>query len=171
MTPISFLFILHLRRLEGIPRRVGIEQERMEFSSGCESGWTMYLGQSAEELTSVSARNDATGGCYQEVEDVEDLSMVSDASSGPPVFHEEEEEEQNYCKENVQQKNGQWKKIQRKGGERHNTVLDDTASSHALGFFKVSMGKNWVVLNSRYIPILFYLLVPHLPCYCQAFPS
>lgn len=141
----------------------------MEYSSGCESGWTMYLAQSAQELTSVPANNDATGGCYQEEEDVQDLSMVSDVSSGPPVFHEEEEEEQNYCKENVQQKNGQWKKIQRKGRERHDTVLEDTASSHAP--FKVSIGKNWAALNSRHLPILFYLPVPHLPIYCQAFPS
>ncbi|XP_047952098.1 protein SOB FIVE-LIKE 5-like [Salvia hispanica] len=56
-----------------------------ECSSGCESGWTLYLQQSSistyespEHRTKIISNED------------EDLSMVSDASSGPPQLHEEE---------------------------------------------------------------------------------
>ncbi|XP_020584254.1 uncharacterized protein LOC110027247 isoform X2 [Phalaenopsis equestris] len=61
------------------------EEERSdsECSSGCQSGWTLYLGQSQESFTvSVRVR---TG----EEEEEEDLSMLSDASSGPPLVHED----------------------------------------------------------------------------------
>ncbi|URE08418.1 hypothetical protein MUK42_23521 [Musa troglodytarum] len=43
------------------------EDVSSDCSNGCQSGWTDYLGQSSEE------RED-------------DLSMVSDASTGPPHF-------------------------------------------------------------------------------------
>ncbi|RWW78044.1 hypothetical protein BHE74_00013757 [Ensete ventricosum] len=45
--------------------------EEEEVSSGCQSGWTAYLEDEEEE---------------------EDLSMVSDASSGPPQLREEDEQ-------------------------------------------------------------------------------
>ncbi|KAI0493168.1 hypothetical protein KFK09_027444 [Dendrobium nobile] len=51
-----------------------------ECSSGCQSGWTLYLGQSQESFT--ASRQQRTG------KEEEDLSMLSDASSGPPLLHE-----------------------------------------------------------------------------------
>ncbi|KZV54528.1 hypothetical protein F511_01326 [Dorcoceras hygrometricum] len=58
-----------------------------ECSSGCESGWTTYLDQtsySTDKYTKVLSKN-----VNPDQED-EDLSMVSDASSGPPQFQEYE---------------------------------------------------------------------------------
>ncbi|PIN11599.1 hypothetical protein CDL12_15784 [Handroanthus impetiginosus] len=57
-------------------------------SSGCESGWTMYLDQMSESTDPYKRRGFVQvkeGAQYvnQDQED-EDLSMVSDASSGPP---------------------------------------------------------------------------------------
>ncbi|GAU14972.1 hypothetical protein TSUD_47670 [Trifolium subterraneum] len=61
-----------------------------ECSSGCESGWTLYLEHSYGDTRYIGG----TEGYYGEHKDkrvtneysegVEDLSMVSDASSGPP---------------------------------------------------------------------------------------
>ncbi|GAU29504.1 hypothetical protein TSUD_115260 [Trifolium subterraneum] len=58
-----------------------------ECSSGCESGWTLYLDHSFN----ASQSHTPSFGCYEETtkhkledSDEEDLSMVSDASSGPP---------------------------------------------------------------------------------------
>ncbi|URE28513.1 hypothetical protein MUK42_15838 [Musa troglodytarum] len=53
-------------------------------SSGCQSGWTMYLEQSSSE------------------EEEEGLSMVSDASSGPPQLRlEDEHRSRCYRKSNI----------------------------------------------------------------------
>ncbi|XP_011074344.1 uncharacterized protein LOC105159095 [Sesamum indicum] len=64
-----------------------------ECSSGCESGWTMYLDQhssSTDPYSRAYVQNYEEKGVYVNYEDEEDedLSMVSDASSGPPHFHE-----------------------------------------------------------------------------------
>ncbi|XP_042410683.1 uncharacterized protein LOC122000295 isoform X2 [Zingiber officinale] len=53
-----------------------------ECSSGCQSGWTIYLVHSSDEQSSLSHKLGA--GCFRPEE--EDLSMVSDASSWPPHF-------------------------------------------------------------------------------------
>ncbi|KAL9685644.1 hypothetical protein QQ045_023095 [Rhodiola kirilowii] len=71
-----------------------------EFSSGCESGWTVYLEKSwLSPNCSISYDNnqgeeDAGVGSEQmrikggeDQEEEEDMSMVSDASSGPPHFN------------------------------------------------------------------------------------
>ncbi|XP_008795634.2 uncharacterized protein LOC103711313 isoform X2 [Phoenix dactylifera] len=70
------------------------EEESSECSSGCQSGWTMYLDQSYEPATSLPFQK---AGCIEQEEEMEeeeeeeeDLSMVSDASSGPPHFREED---------------------------------------------------------------------------------
>lgn len=67
----------------------------MTSSSGCESGWTLYLYGS-----SFSPENDCGGGGSRILESRgveeeeagggESLSMVSDASSGPPCYYENE---------------------------------------------------------------------------------
>ncbi|KAL2537272.1 hypothetical protein Fot_18663 [Forsythia ovata] len=61
-----------------------------ECSSGCESGWTLYLQQSSTSFSpyNVSKRVKVE---HEDDDENEDLSMVSDASSGPPHFHEEDE--------------------------------------------------------------------------------
>ncbi|KAJ8548151.1 hypothetical protein K7X08_021387 [Anisodus acutangulus] len=71
-----------------------------ECSSGCESDWTFYLENSVlPPLTSYKANKfsplcEAENFAKREQEE-EDLSMVSDASSGPPHFCEEENYGQN----------------------------------------------------------------------------
>uniref|UniRef100_A0A7N0T159 Uncharacterized protein n=1 Tax=Kalanchoe fedtschenkoi TaxID=63787 RepID=A0A7N0T159_KALFE len=53
-----------------------------ECSSGCESGWTLYLEKSSWLSPNCSVSlEDEDGGDGEE-----DMSMVSDASSGPPHF-------------------------------------------------------------------------------------
>ncbi|KZV45136.1 hypothetical protein F511_24178 [Dorcoceras hygrometricum] len=69
-----------------------------ECSSDCESGWTMYLDQSSNSTDRFT--RDFSKNCQQEhavdsyayqadQQDDEDLSMVSDASSGPPPHFQE----------------------------------------------------------------------------------
>lgn len=63
-----------------------------EYSSGCESGWTLYLDHS---LVSPSAHTVHENAPFsrrdtENEEEEEDLSMVSDASSGPPHVNEDE---------------------------------------------------------------------------------
>lgn len=79
---------------------------KSECSSGCESGWTLYLGSSF--ISSHSNREngnfvDGKRGFSEEKrseEEEEDLSMVSDASSGPPHCSEEED-----CMSNINDNN------------------------------------------------------------------
>lgn len=61
-------------------------------SSGCESGWTLYF----ENSYNIVPRNPCKGDTFCQLkgdfsEVAEDLSMVSDASSGPPLHTEEQE--------------------------------------------------------------------------------
>ncbi|XP_055808661.1 protein SOB FIVE-LIKE 5-like isoform X2 [Solanum dulcamara] len=61
-----------------------------ECSSGCESGWTLYLENSILPPLTCCKANKLEKFVMTEQEE-EDLSMVSDASSGPPHFCEEED--------------------------------------------------------------------------------
>ncbi|XP_065871835.1 protein SOB FIVE-LIKE 5-like isoform X2 [Euphorbia lathyris] len=73
-----------------------------ECTSGCESGWTLYLEQSFLSPATTSSRmvdiTIAAGNfCGKKETDIQeqqqqedDLSMLSDASSGPPHFNEDE---------------------------------------------------------------------------------
>ncbi|KAF8365102.1 hypothetical protein HHK36_032894 [Tetracentron sinense] len=101
-----------------------------ECSSGCESGWTMYLVHS-----SLSANPFKRGGGFV---DEEDLSMVSDASSGPPHFLEDEEYWDDatewFCSASsaaALEKSSKRRKMdhRQQQQERHPSFLDDTASS------------------------------------------
>ncbi|GER40217.1 structural constituent of ribosome [Striga asiatica] len=68
-----------------------------EYSSGCESGWTMYLDQLSNSIDHHNYNHqyqDNKNGEFANQEhddddddDDEDMSMISDASSGPPHFH------------------------------------------------------------------------------------
>ncbi|KAG2244080.1 hypothetical protein Bca52824_094074 [Brassica carinata] len=117
-----------------------------EWSSGCESGWTLYLDHSVSSFPSSSCFRDINGfenrrrskdswsqNYVHQDEDEEgeeeDLSMMSDASSGP----------RNICEEDSAKKlNSVGPKKQnkiekkRRDYEKMNSVLDDTASSHML---------------------------------------
>lgn len=122
-------------------------------TSGSESGWTMYLDQSQSY-----SYYPCGSGCHRdrglkktEEEEAEDLSMVSDASSGPPHFHEEEEEEEEcigrgngcFCSacsasKLVTKKVEKKKKIgEHRGEHKQHSYLEDTASSPAMSFSKV----------------------------------
>ncbi|XP_057469046.1 protein SOB FIVE-LIKE 5-like [Actinidia eriantha] len=108
-----------------------------ECSSGCESGWTMYLDQSSNSIDQLQK-----SGCrykpahvedYEEDED-EDFSMVSDASSGPPHFQEDEDlfDESGYVCSSVSEqpnKRNTKKKITEQRSKQQNSNFDDTASS------------------------------------------
>ena len=116
-----------------------------EWSSGSESGWTLYLDHSVSSSPSPSCLRDSNGfdnrrrskdswsQNYVHQEEEEDLSMISDASSGP----------RNICEEgSVKILNNVGPKIQSKREnkridyEKMNSLLDDTASSHVSFFFK-----------------------------------
>ncbi|XP_016443346.1 protein SOB FIVE-LIKE 5 [Nicotiana tabacum] len=112
-----------------------------ECTNECESGWTMYFDEfsySADKCNRIKGRNnihEIDGRGKTAYVDEEDLSMVSDASSDPPNFHED--------KEYYSEENGhvfyplvseyamakQNKKIKEQSGKQNNLCLDDTASS------------------------------------------
>ncbi|KAE8725625.1 hypothetical protein F3Y22_tig00008289pilonHSYRG00017 [Hibiscus syriacus] len=113
-----------------------------ECRSGSESGWTNYLEQSFLSANPSKKKNVKKSGfrenrSKEKVVDEEDLSMVSDASSGPPHFYEDNGSNQLYHEYMVPQgvtlnKNG--------GGKRHRKLQihedDDTASSPFINHFK-----------------------------------
>ncbi|KAF3666098.1 protein SOB FIVE-LIKE 5 [Capsicum chacoense] len=118
-----------------------------ECSSGCESGWTMYLDQLSNSADQYNTRdfsnnNNNQYGIYKtqyvvdEDQEDEDMSMVSDASSGPPHFHEEQYcfDENGYifypsaASESTKKANEK-RKIKEQKVKKQNVYLDDTASS------------------------------------------
>ncbi|CAI9104251.1 OLC1v1002887C1 [Oldenlandia corymbosa var. corymbosa] len=126
-----------------------------ECSSGCESGWTLYL----DDKSFVSALDNnhkdgflGKGKCERrtEEEEEEDMSMVSDASSGPPHVPEEESYYGNddtykcFHHESVDAARlNSTKNRAKKQGLRENkrrnlheksSLLDDTASSPVFNF-------------------------------------
>ncbi|OVA03967.1 hypothetical protein BVC80_459g7 [Macleaya cordata] len=119
-----------------------------ECSSGCESGWTMYLDNSS--VSDYPCKSGQFGEEYEqkiakdENEAEEDLSMVSDASSGPPHFHEHED----YCNENgsfcspssvvksLKKSNKRQKIKQQQQQQQYFSLMDDTASSPIYSFSK-----------------------------------
>ncbi|KAI3702317.1 hypothetical protein L6452_28051 [Arctium lappa] len=67
-------------------------------SSGCESGWTLYLQHDDYSIPhdlkpSVADHAQHHQQEEEEEEDDDDMSMVSDASSGPPHFQQHQEHE------------------------------------------------------------------------------
>ncbi|KAF5448292.1 hypothetical protein F2P56_028842 [Juglans regia] len=130
-----------------------------ECSSGCESGWTLYLEHSflspnvSSRDTGILDRNNRFCDEYKDKrakeeakeEEEEDLSMVSDASSGPPHLFEDEGyvNDDSGCfypasRAATLAKNvGKRQKIkQHRHREDHelNDFLDDTASSPVINF-------------------------------------
>lgn len=138
-----------------------------ECSSGCESGWTLYLEQSYHSPNNPRRDSGFVNGkasfCDEykdkrdkqtvEVEDddeeEEDLSMVSDASSGPPHFPEDEGyfNGDNGCFYPTSRPSTLAKNVgkrQKSKAHRHredqemSAFLDDTASSPVINFSRVS---------------------------------
>ncbi|KAG2692394.1 hypothetical protein I3760_08G051900 [Carya illinoinensis] len=120
-------------------------------SSGCESGWTRYLDQSllSEYQFHRDGGMDEYRGKGEKMEEKEeDLSLVSDASSGPSHYHEDDEESihddgfplYSSTASEVARKNKKKKKAKAKESGRHRqrSNLDDTATSPALNFPKVT---------------------------------
>ncbi|KAG1366940.1 hypothetical protein COCNU_13G007300 [Cocos nucifera] len=128
------------------------EEESSECSSGCQSGWTMYLDQSDEPPSSLPFKLAAS---IEQEEQEEDLSMVSDASSGPPHFPEEDDNRyyshSNTCYNGnrclfypstlptasaapLAKNGGKRRRVEGKEQRDSSSILDDTASSPLLSF-------------------------------------
>ena len=135
-----------------------------ECSSGCESGWTLYLEHSFLNQNASRRGTDFVSeeddGFYDEDRDKkaksvdageEDLSMVSDASSGPPHLPEDESyfnAQDNGCFYSASKaaKVAQISKKRQKVKENRHledqhlpSFLDDTASSPVFDFSMVSL--------------------------------
>ncbi|KAJ9166348.1 hypothetical protein P3X46_021120 [Hevea brasiliensis] len=111
-------------------------------SSGCESGWTLYLDQSSLSKNQYQGYGGFVDGNYAKVDDEEeeDLSMVSDASSRPPHYCQDDED----CFDQLAKKNKSKKKSKEYGRNQQHSYLDDTASSPVLG---KAIGKNEASMN------------------------
>lgn len=106
-----------------------------ECSSGCESGWTTYLDQLSNSTNPYKNQNyQEKGGNVDDDEEDEDLSMVSDASSGPPNLHEP----RFYASEEKKKSKQKSKTKETKMMKNQSLCLDDTASSPILHFSQVS---------------------------------
>ncbi|XP_010548577.1 PREDICTED: uncharacterized protein LOC104819947 isoform X2 [Tarenaya hassleriana] len=102
--------------------------ENSGFSEAGESGWTTYLDYSSSSIhrfdSFINGGRNLAGDDEYEV----DLSMVSDASSGPRFYCEDVEEflqEDVYCSKNKNKKEHEGQQHRR----RFYSCLDDTASS------------------------------------------
>ncbi|GFY90061.1 hypothetical protein Acr_07g0002580 [Actinidia rufa] len=130
----------------------------LECSSGCESGWTLYLEQSflspyPSERVFYSEEKRPVKDEHEE----EDLSMVSDASSGPPIFHEDQyfDNAGNGClfqapiDATLEKNRGKKKKNRetnpRQKAQEQTSFLDDTASSPIFNFSQ----RNFTVTNHQ----------------------
>ncbi|KAE9588473.1 hypothetical protein Lalb_Chr22g0355701 [Lupinus albus] len=116
-------------------------------SAATESGWTHYLDQSTFSENYFQDTNAITNyeQNSQKMEESEDLSMVSDASSGPPHYDDECYSENwypnfssisNYTKESQKKK-----KVKEYSKSQKPSTLDDTASSPLFNCSKESQKK------------------------------
>lgn len=130
----------------------------LECSSGCESGWTMYLDQSCGKPISVPSKRadfhgmfeedereddkeEILGGFGEEEEEEDDLSMISDASSGPPQFHEDDYSDEtrfffSASSAALMKNNSREGRARAEKQVETSPFLDDTASSHVFSFSK-----------------------------------
>ncbi|KAL3603748.1 hypothetical protein D5086_004607 [Populus alba] len=99
---------------------------------GCESGWTSYLNQSSNSKHQYQAGfGGFVDGDYARVEEdqEEDLSMVSDASSGPPQYCEDD----GYGCDKLAKKSRSKKKSKEHGRSKQHSYLDDSTASSPAG--------------------------------------
>ncbi|KAG6537583.1 hypothetical protein ZIOFF_002677 [Zingiber officinale] len=99
-----------------------------ECSSGCQTGWTTYFLHSSDVRNSLSYRD---GESFRGVEEEEEgLSMISDASSGPPHFNEDDGNGRFLYSALVPADGGKKKRtLVEQERNQHSSALDDTASS------------------------------------------
>lgn len=125
-----------------------------ESSSGCESGWTLYLDHSIayndNACNNALVAHEYDHQDHDEYED-DDMSMVSDASSGPPHFQEQQEQDDDDEHDNNEDDTSMFGSRKRRKilkqtslyGHMHMqdlpVSLDDTASSPFLSFYDVSV--------------------------------
>ncbi|XP_039052296.1 protein SOB FIVE-LIKE 6-like [Hibiscus syriacus] len=109
--------------------------------SGCESGWTHYLDQSSYS----QSRYQKFSGNFVVDDEEEDLSMMSDASSGPRPYYQDYEEchkeNGSFCSvpatpEPAKRSSKNKQKIKDHGSNQQHSYLDDTASSPVISFSK-----------------------------------
>ncbi|KAJ1377869.1 hypothetical protein SESBI_48450 [Sesbania bispinosa] len=117
-----------------------------QYSSASESGWTHYLDQSSLSEGYFQRRGgnivDYEGKGARMEESEEDLSMVSDASSGPPHYDNECYYENWYPSHSSTTKESQKKKkVKEYGRSQQPSPLDDTASSPVFNWPKESHKK------------------------------
>lgn len=115
-----------------------------ECSSGCESGWTTYfddhLSNSVGQYPKVVSHKNGRRRGVSVYEEDEDMSMVSDASSGPRHYHEEGyfyDESGYYSYQNTEKKKN-IKKVKEQrdaGNKQQDSCFDDTASSPFLSYY------------------------------------
>ncbi|XP_020682519.1 uncharacterized protein LOC110099649 [Dendrobium catenatum] len=117
-----------------------------ECSSGCQSGWTLYLCQSHDSPSTSTLPSGGEVSVHEDEE--EDLSMLSDASSGPPHGTEETCIKFYYCSNDrdlglsafarngvSKRRKAEEKNLQKQRRlQEHSSFLDDTASSPLLCF-------------------------------------
>ncbi|XP_039137310.1 histone H3.v1-like [Dioscorea cayenensis subsp. rotundata] len=131
-----------------------------ECTSGCQSGWTMYLDHSfdkqhhlpflkpsshhLQEQVQAEEQEEEVEEEEEEEEEEEDLSMVSDASSGPPHHHGEEECHHHcYFFSDGKRRRVEGEKQQQVSQKQDlSSFLDDTASSPLLTFSKTSFNSS-----------------------------
>ncbi|KAF5739439.1 hypothetical protein HS088_TW12G00645 [Tripterygium wilfordii] len=123
-----------------------MDMSASQWTSGCDSGWTLYLDQSSfsKNQCHTSFGDDGGGvdeayrggeGARRENDEEDDLSMVSDASSGPRHSNADNEE----CSGELDKRNKRNKKKKKAKSREHSrnqhrsSLLDDTASSSVLG--------------------------------------
>ncbi|KAI3460142.1 hypothetical protein Pfo_016805 [Paulownia fortunei] len=151
-----------------------------EYSSGCESGWTMYLDQlsnSTDPYSTALVTNCEGKGTYvNEDQEDEDLSMVSDASSGPPHFHTYENcavDNQYYgytssVSEDKKQSKQKSKTKEPRAKKQQNLCLDDTASS---SIFHFSQAMFIIEFQDNVPPSDNHNSVEHVPGFSQVFSA
>ncbi|XP_074379573.1 uncharacterized protein LOC141720826 isoform X2 [Apium graveolens] len=110
-----------------------------ECSTGSESGWTSYFEHENSFLDPYPNQKSRNNYITIDEDDVEDLSMVSDASSGPPHFrysrYYKNESSNNalYTDATLLKKDSKSSKINKHPRQnvhkQHLSFLDDTASS------------------------------------------
>ncbi|CAK8573824.1 unnamed protein product [Lathyrus sativus] len=117
-----------------------------ECSSGCESGWTLYLEHSYGENTRFIDGTQGYYGKYTNDENYsQDLSMLSDASSGPPHvpyddhddgYFNEKHNGNSLVKQHNKSETKKQKVREHVEKDQHNlpSFLHDTASSHVFDF-------------------------------------
>ena len=96
------------------------------YGSGCQSGWSLYLGPSSGHTKSNDNEEEEGEGEKVDGEEDEGISTVSDASSGPHKFHEA-----------AQKDSGKRRRTEMNNparGKVSASSLEDTASSPFLNF-------------------------------------